>query len=126
MAVNISKLFYHKIVKYALVGGAATLIHIFIASMCLLFDNEAIYLSNVVGFLIAYLFSYFLQSKLVFKHNINVIMAIRYFVVQFSSLIIAIFISEAMSAYNNYLKTVIIALLLPLITFVLHKTWTFK
>ena len=52
--------------------------------------------------------------------------AIKYFVVQFSALVVAIFSSELLSAYNSYLKTFVIALLLPLITFIIHKLWTFR
>ena len=38
----------------------------------LIFINDSIFQANVVGFLIAYIFSYLLQSKLVFEHEINV------------------------------------------------------
>ncbi len=123
---KIKHLFSYKIVKYALVGGTATLIHIFVASLYIYFIHDSVLQSNIVGFLVAYVFSYIVQSMLVFEHAISMQKAIKYFIVQFSALLLAIFSSEVFDSYNSYLRTLIVAVLLPLITFVMHKFWTFK
>ncbi len=124
--MNIKHLLSHKIIRYALVGGVSTLIHVMIASLYLYFIRDSILQSNIIGFLVAYIFSYLVQSQLVFKHNISIQKAIKYFIVQFGALLVAIASSEIFDSYNNYLRTLVVALLLPFITFLLHKFWTFK
>lgn len=120
------QLFSYKIVRYVLVGGTATLLHIFVASLYIYFIHDSVWRSNIIGFLIAYVFSYLLQSRLVFQHAVSVQKAIKYFTVQFGALLLAILSSEIFDSYNSYLHTLIVAVLLPFITFVIHKFWTFK
>ena len=112
--------------KYGLVGILATLLHIIIASSYILFINDSVFQSNIIGFLVAYVFSYLMQSKFVFEHAVSVKKATKYFMVQFGSLILAILASEIFDSYNSYLRTLIVAGLLPLITFIVHKIWTFR
>ncbi len=126
LAAKTKYLFSYKIVRYALVGGTATLIHILVASLYIYFINNSVLQSNIIGFLVAYVFSYLVQSKLVFEHAVSIQKAIKYFIVQFGALLLAIFSSEIFDSYNSYLRTLIVAVLLPLITFVMHKFWTFK
>ena len=123
---KIKHLLSYKIVRYALIGGISTFIHIFIASLYIYFINDSVFQSNVIGFLVAYIFSYFVQSKLVFEHTVSMQTAIKYFIVQLSALLVAIFISDFFNSYNSYFRTLIVAVLLPLITFMIHKFWTFK
>ena len=74
--------------------------------------------ANVSGFFTAYLFSYILQSKLVFLHEVNMLKALKYFAVQFSSLCTSMLISSLLvMEANQYAQTIIIAFLLPIITF---------
>lgn len=124
--IKIKHLFSHKIVRYVLVGGVSTLIHILIASLYIYFINDSVSQSNIIGFLVAYVFSYLVQSKLVFQHAVNLQKAIKYFIVQFGALLLAIFLSEIFDSYNSYLRTLIVVALLPFITFVIHRFWTFK
>ncbi len=123
---KIKKLLSYKIIRYALVGGVSTFIHIFVASMYIYFVNNSVFQSNVTGFLFAYVFSYTVQSKLVFEHEVNIEKAIKYFIVQFAALLLAIVVSNLFDAYNSYIRTIIVVILLPLITFTTHKFWTFK
>ncbi len=116
----------YKIIRYGFLGGIATLIHFSVASLYLYFINNSIVQSNITGFLIAYIFSYLMQSKFVFEHKISIEKAIKYFIVQFTSLLLAISLSGLFDDFNSYLRTLIIVVLLPLITFVIHKFWTFK
>lgn len=124
--IKIKNLFQYKILRYAFIGGISTLIHIAVASSYIYFIDNSILQSNILGFLVAYIFSYLVQSKLVFEHTISIEKAIKYFIVQFSSLLLAILASEIFDSYNSYLRTLIVAVLLPFITFVIHKFWTFK
>ena len=122
----IEYLISHKLVRYAFIGGVSTLIHISGASTYIYFINNSLLQSNIVGFLIAYIFSYTIQSKFVFEATISKKKAIKYFVVQTLALLVAISISDILSEYSSYIKSVIVALLLPLVTFFVHKFWTFR
>jgi putative flippase GtrA len=113
-------------VRYAFIGGVSTLIHIAGASLYIYFINSSLLQSNIVGFLLAYTFSYTIQSKFVFESKLSQAKAIKYFLVQVVALLIAIFVSDILDGYNSYIKTIIVALLLPLVTFFVHKFWTFK
>ena len=123
---KVKKLLSYKLIRYALVGGVSTFIHIFIASMYIYFVSDSVFQSNVTGFLFAYIFSYTVQSKLVFEHEVNIEKAVKYFIVQFAALLLAIVMSNLFDSYNSYIRTVIVVVLLPLITFTAHKFWTFK
>ena len=122
----IEYLFRHKLVRYAFIGGVSTLIHITIASLYLYFIYYSLLQSNISGFLVAYLFSYTIQSKFVFEEELTSSKAFKYFLVQIGALLMAIFFTNTINDYNSYIKTIVVALLLPLVTFFIHKFWTFK
>jgi len=122
----IQKIFEFKFIRYGILGLFATLIHLSIASWYIYFINNSLLQSNIIGFFIAYIFSYLMQSKYVFEHKISIEKAIKYFIVQFSALLLAIMTSDLFNIYDNYIKTVIIVILLPSITFLIHKFWTFQ
>ncbi len=122
----IEKLFSYKIIRYGLVGGISTIIHFSVAFLYIYYINSSVLQSNTIGFLVAYVFSYLMQSKHVFNHEVNMEKAIKYFVVQFGSLLFAVVLSNLFHSFNSYVKTVIVVGLLPLITFLIHKFWTFK
>jgi len=122
----IQKALEYKIIRYGLTGGVATAIHIAIAYLYIYFIDASLFSSNVLGFSVAFVFSYLVQSLFVFKHAIKLIKALKYFTVQFGSLLVSIFISHYIPLENSYVKTLIVVLILPLITYVVHKFWTFK
>jgi len=122
----IAKIFTYKIIRYGVVGVISTFIHFLVAFSYIYFMNSSVLQSNMIGFLIAYIFSYLMQSKHVFNHKINIERAIKYFIVQLSSLLLSIGFSTIFYTYNSYIKTIIVVGLLPLFTFTIHKLWTFK
>ena len=115
-----------KIIRYGLTGGISTAIHITVAYLYLYFVDTSLFVSNTLGFMVAFVFSYLVQSLYVFKHAIGLSKALKYFIVQFASLLAAIFISDYLPLENSYIKTILVILILPLITYVVHKFWTFK
>ena len=115
-----------QLIKYGLVGGVSTFIHIAIASLYIYFFYENIYIANALGFTIAFAFSYTVQSLYVFKHALDPVKLLKYFTVQFGALLVALESSNILSLENLYLQTVIISILLPIFTFIIHKIWTFK
>jgi len=124
--VQTRKLFSYKIVRYGIVGGISTAIHIGVASLYIYFVNSSLLQSNIIGFIIAYIFSYLMQSKHVFGHGISFSKAVKYFIVQFGSLLISIMLSGLFEGYNSYIKTILVVGFMPLVTFIVHKFWTFK
>ena len=123
---TVQKIFSYKIVRYGLIGGISTLIHFSSAFLYIYTIDSSVVQANIVGFLIAYLFSYTVQSKYVFEHTLNFNKALKYFIVQFTALILAIGLSTLFESYNSYLKTVIVVIVLPLITYLIHTFWTFN
>ncbi|SFV62783.1 hypothetical protein MNB_SV-6-507 [hydrothermal vent metagenome] len=67
-----------------------------------------------------------MQSHFVFEHKISAKRATKYFVVQLASLLLAIALSNLFESYNVYIRTVIVVVLLPFITYITHKFWTFN
>jgi len=122
----IDYIFSYKIVRYGFIGGISTFIHISIASLFIYFISNSLFLSNITGFLVAYIFSYTVQSKFVFDNKISIEKATKYFLVQIGALIIAILLSDILNEFNSYIKSIIVAFLLPLVTFFIHKFWTFR
>ena len=120
-----TKIFGYKIIRYAVIGGISTCIHFSISYVFLYFVTPSLYLANIVAFLIAYLFSYTMQSRFVFKHSMNIQKASKYFFVQLMVLFLSLIFSSLFS-YNSYIKTVIVIICMPLITFLIHTFWTFK
>jgi putative flippase GtrA len=125
---NISIHFFLKSrpLRYLFVGGLSTAIHILIASLFLRFVNQSIFSSNICGFLTAYVFSYIMQSKLVFQTNLSSNKAIKYFIVQFFGLMLTILASNLIHLSNAYVQTVIVAFSLAILSFSAHTFWTFK
>jgi len=114
-----------RIVRFGLVGGVSTIIHIVAAFMYIYFVNDQVFAANLVGFCCAFSFSYLVQSRFVFNAELGVANVSRYFVVQFSALIIAQMISELDAEANSYYRVLFVAIILPLITFFVHRGWTF-
>jgi len=116
----------HKIVRYGFIGGLSTLIHITMAFLTIYAISDSIFISNTVGFLCAFGFSYWLQSVLVFKHPLSVHKALKYFVVQFSALLLSMALTYFTPLDNAYLKVLLVVIILPLCTYVIHHLWTFS
>jgi len=119
-------LYQNKLIRYALIGGSSTLIHLGIAFLWLYTVNSSLFFANTAGFSVAFIFSYTVQSRYVFLHPLSPPKAFRYFLVQFGALLAALILSAMLVGYNSYIKTLIVVILLPLITFVIHKLWTFR
>ncbi|OEU61318.1 MAG: hypothetical protein BA867_11735 [Desulfobacterales bacterium S5133MH16] len=114
-----------QIVKYGIVGLISTIIHISIAFLLVYFIDESAFYSNVLGFICAFLFSYLSHSKFVFYSNLSLDKVSKFFLVQFISLLLAIAFANLAEGLNPYLKVLFVALILPLIAFMVHKVWTF-
>lgn len=122
----IRKISSHKIVRYGFIGALSTLIHITMAFLTIYAISDSIFISNSVGFLCAFGFSYWLQSVFVFKHALSYHKALKYFVVQFAALLLSMAVTYLAPLDNAYLKVLLVVIILPLCTYVIHHLWTFS
>lgn len=104
----------------------ATLIHLLSAWLLIYGLSASVLLANSVAFLIAFIFSYVFQSKYVFKATFDVQKFMRFFAVQSGAFVLAYMLSTWFPLGNQYLQTLMIVAVIPLISFVIHKLWTFK
>lgn len=116
---------HKQLIKYGITGVVATAIHIGIASLFIRFINESLLFSNSVGFLFAFIWSYYAQSKFVFKSSVSSKKGAKFFLVQVVSLILSVNLADLAEGVSIYLKVFIVAFLLPICAFVIHKLWTF-
>ncbi|WP_411993330.1 GtrA family protein [Agarivorans sp. DSG3-1] len=125
MAPLISKLLTLRIVRYGLAGGVATLLHFMLALLVLSIWPLAFIVANFVGFSVAFVFSYLVQTRWVFQKDIDINNALRFFVVQSGALCLSIWLSSLLTDYPNIVKVMLVIILLPAITFIVHRFWTF-
>ena len=114
-----------QLIKYFITGFFSSLIHFCTASMFVLFIYESLMFSNMAGFLISFIWSYYAQSKFVFKSSFSTKKGIKFFIVQANSLILAVNFAKLAATRSTYIKISIVVLLLPICAFVIHKLWTF-
>ncbi|WP_240645392.1 GtrA family protein [Vibrio mediterranei] len=126
MSTLIERLLQYRLVRFALTGGIATAIHVGVAFMYLHLMQDNVFVANVFGFSLAFVFSYFSQTLLVFKNRVNFGNALRFFIVQFGALLVAQGISELFSDLNSYLRVIMVVFILPIVTYIIHKVWTFS
>ena len=106
-------------------GGISTAIHFCTASLFVLLIFESLLFSNITGFMIAFIWSYYAQSKFVFKSSLSTKKGSKFFIVQVISLVLAVSLAGFAENISIYLKIFIVALVLPLCAFFIHKLWTF-
>ncbi|MCL9775444.1 GtrA family protein [Vibrio methylphosphonaticus] len=122
----LDRLLQYRIVRFALTGGMATAIHLVVAFSFLHLIRDNVLLANIAGFSLAFIFSYFAQTLIVFKNKVNWGNALRFFMVQFGALLVSQGISELFSDLNSYVRVVMVVVILPIVTYVIHKVWTFS
>ncbi|WP_234494995.1 GtrA family protein [Vibrio maritimus] len=125
MRALIDRLIQYRVIRFALTGGLATAIHIAVAFSFIHLVQDNVLYANVLGFSIAFLFSYFAQTILVFRRSVNISNALRFFMVQFGALMISQGISELFSDWNSYIRVLMVVVILPIITYIIHKMWTY-
>ncbi|WP_406609902.1 GtrA family protein [Agarivorans sp. JK6] len=126
MAHLIAKLFSLRVARYGFTGVIATTIHFVLALAVLQYWPQAFALANFVGFSLAFVFSYLLQTCWVFQNQPSLNNALRFFVVQTSALCLSILLSSLLNDFSNIIKVAVVIVLLPLVTFVIHRCWTYS
>jgi putative flippase GtrA len=112
--------------KYGLFGVLATLIHLFTAWALIYFFQTTVFVSNILAFFVAFAFSYIFQTLYVFNTQFHLLKLLKFFTVQFGTFLFSFILSDLINIQNSYLHTLLIVAIMPLITFFIHKFWTFK
>ncbi len=115
-----------QLAKYGFFGVLATLVHLFVAWAVLYISAPSVFIANLFAFLTAFIFSYIFQTLYVFATTFHIVKFIKFFFVQFGTFLVAYLLSDVLMIQNGYLHTLIIVAIMPLITFLIHKFWTFK
>ncbi|KKD61496.1 polysaccharide synthesis protein GtrA [Grimontia sp. AD028] len=126
MTTWMSTLLSHRIIRYGLAGGLATLTHISVAFALLHFMAVSVFIANLLGFLTAFSVSYLLQSFFVFQQSLSLKNVSRFFVVQLTALLVSQLVSEAFQDTNNYLRVLLVVFMIPLVTYIIHRFWTYN
>ena len=115
-----------QLVKYGFFGIIATLIHLLTAWALIYLFGLAVLSANSVAFLTAFGFSYIFQTLYVFGSTFHFVKFLKFFGVQFCTFLLSFVLSDIFPVTNSYLHTLLIVAIMPLVTFVIHKFWTFK
>lgn len=112
--------------KYGFFGVIATLVHLGVAwGMIYLFDAGVLF-ANSVAFFTAFIFSYIFQTLYVFQSHFHLKRFIRFFLVQYGAFLASYLLSNVVQLENSYFQTLLIVVIMPVVTFIIHKFWTFK
>lgn len=112
--------------KYGVFGIIATLIHLLTAWGVIYLFTASVFVSNSVAFFTAFIFSYIFQTLYVFQSHFHLKKFLRFFAVQFGTFLLSYFVSNLLKLANPYYHTVLIVVIIPLMSFFIHKFWTFK
>jgi putative flippase GtrA len=114
-------------IRFLVVGVASVMVHIFVAYLYIYFiDRDSVIGSNVLGFSVAVVFSYILQTKVVFRKDISYESAFKYIGVQIVGVTISILVTNYLLFGSPYLKVLFVVVLLPMMTYTIHTLWTYK
>ncbi|WP_193114251.1 GtrA family protein [Sulfurimonas marina] len=112
--------------KYGIFGIIATLIHLGVASGVIYFFQAGVFIANSIAFFTAFMFSYIFQTLFVFTTSFQLKKLFRFFLVQYGTFLFSYILSNIIELSNAYLHTALIVVIMPLVTFIIHKFWTFK
>lgn len=112
--------------RFVLIGGAATFVHIFIASSILLaFQSVSPYLANFLAFIVAFVFSFYGHQYVTFRSEGSawkfLVVAISGFLI--NNLMLTIMI---MLAFSDVVAVMVATLCVPIFTYLASALWVFK
>ena len=115
-----------QLAKYGFFGVIATLVHLLTAWAIIYFFSASVFIANTFAFFTAFIFSYIFQTLYVFNTHFHIKRFMKFFLVQYGTFLASYLLSDVFVIQNGYLHTLLIVAIMPLITFVIHKFWTFK
>ena len=114
--------------RFAISGLLVTGLHVLIATAFIQFVLPAPSLANGVAFVVATVFSYWINTTWSFSRTLHGRNLVRFCIVSFAGLFLAMFISGVAQDYGlHYLYGIaFVACIIPPVTFLLHNFWTYR
>lgn len=117
-----------KILRFTLSGLLASLTHITVAYTLIQFGLLELSIANSLAFLIATLFSYFINTLWSFSSELQRMNFLRFLLVSFIGLLLVIVVSKITQHYElDYWYGIgFVVCMVPPVTFSLHYAWTYR
>jgi putative flippase GtrA len=121
------KLWHRQLIRYGLVGIVSTTVHIVMATLLLKFAGLSLVLSNVGAFLSAVFVSYYGNALWSFQAQVEVRSIGKFVGASTITLTLIVLISNwvTQAGVSPYLGILMIAVVVPIIGFILQKIWVF-
>lgn len=100
--------------------------HLGVASGMIYLFHAGVLLANTIAFFTAFIFSYVFQTLYVFNSRFHVKRFLKFFLVQYGAFLLSYLLSSVVQLKNDYLHTLVIVIIIPIVGFIIHKFWTFK
>jgi putative flippase GtrA len=115
-------------IRFAVSGLLVTGLHVLIATAFIHYVSHTAALANGVAFVVATVFSYWINSTWSFSSTLHGRNLIRFCIVSFIGLSLAMIISGAAQYFGlHYLYGIaIVVCIIPPVTFLLHNFWTYR
>jgi len=116
------------LIKYYLIGGIAVLLHIVIVVVVIELWDLLPSLANAIAFILATIFSSIANTYWSFQANLNGVVLFRFWCVAALGLCLAIIISGIADylRFHYLLGVMMVVSITPVVSYTLHKNWTYK
>ncbi|WP_446902615.1 GtrA family protein [Burkholderia sp. YIM B11467] len=117
-----------RLVRFGLSGLFSTAIHTLVASAMFEMCDATLVAANAVAFLCATAFSYLANTLWSFSSTVRTRNALRFLAVTLAGFLETLLLARVAEAFDvsRGMSIVVIALLVPPTTFVLHRLWTYR
>lgn len=114
--------------RFAVVGAGSTALHIAVASTLLEVGGYAAGEANGLAFMVATVASYWLNTMWTFDAPPGLGSLLRYALVATIGLIVTVGIASAIErvGYRYWVGIALVVTIVPALTFVLHRLWTYR
>ena len=119
---------YVRVLRFAIVGTMATLVHALVALSLIHQTGLSVGPSNSVAFCAASFLSYVLNARWSFGVEVGADSLSKFLVVAGSGAVLSNFIARAAdgAGLSPTMGVLLVAVVVPPISFVLHSAWTFR
>lgn len=116
------------LIKFGVTGLAATAIHLAVVAVLISQLAWGVGLSNGIGFMISTVFSNYINTVWSFQAKMSRKVVIRFWTVALFGCALAVSIANVIEAagYHYAIGVLVIAMTVPIVSFSLHKVWTYK
>ncbi|AXF25457.1 sugar translocase [Burkholderia pyrrocinia] len=117
-----------RLVRFGVSGLCSTAIHTLVAAALFTLFDATLVAANAVAFLCATAFSYLANTLWSFSSTVRTRNALRFLTVTLAGFVETLLLARAAELLDvsRAMSVVVIALLIPPTTFVLHRLWTYR